>query len=168
MNLFSILALLLLLLLPLHGVAAVVPAPGGKGTAESIHIAADTLEANDLARQASFFGHVVVRRGDVTLYANRVTVYYLEGRGDVDRIEATGEVRIVQGERIATSERATLLQKEAKVILLGGAKLRQGEDLVQGEEVTVFLNEERSVVRSGEKGGRVSATFHPKEKESNP
>lgn len=134
---------------------------------QPIDIAADRLEADDLAHQVKFLGHVVVRRGDVTLYAKEVTVYYLENRGNIDRIAAVGEVRIVQGERIATADRALLIQKEGKIILSGTARLRQGQDLVQGEEVTVFINEERSVIKGAE-GGRVKAVFHPKLKEETP
>jgi len=134
---------------------------------QPINIASDRLEADDLARQVKFLGHVTVRRGDATLYADEVTVFYLEGRGDIDRIAATGEVRIIQGDRIATADRAMLFQKEGKIVLTGGAQLKQGQDSIKGEEVTVFLNEERSIIK-GQEGGRVKAVFHPKVKESQP
>lgn len=134
---------------------------------QPVKISSDRLEADDMAHQVKFLGHVVVRRGDVSLYAKEVTVFYIEGRGDIDRIAAVGEVRIVQGERIATADRALLIQKEGKIVLNGSARLRQGQDLVQGEEVTVFINEERSVVK-GQEGGRVNAIFHPKEAEPKP
>lgn len=129
-----------------------------------INIVSDRLEADDMARKVKFLGHVIVRRGDVTLYAHQVLVTYLQGKGDVEEIVASGEVRILQGERIATAERATLYQKEGKIVLSGAARLLQGKDSIEGEEISVFVNEERSIINAPQ-GGRVKATFHPGEPE---
>ena len=131
-----------------------------------IHIVSDRLEADDMARKVKFIGHVIVRRGDVTLYAHEVLVTYLqgkgEGKGDIEEIIATGEVRIIQNERIATAARATLYQKEGKIVLNGSARLLQGKDSVEGEEITVLINEEKSIIKA-QPGGRVNAIFHPSE-----
>lgn len=125
-----------------------------------IQIVSDRLEADDLAKKVKFIGHVVVRRGDVSLYAQEVLVTYLQGRGDVEEIIASGEVRIIQADRIATADRATLYQKEGKIVLNGAARLLQGQDSVEGEEIIVLINEERSIIKA-EEGGRVKAIFHP-------
>lgn len=127
-----------------------------------IKIVSDRLEADDLARKVKFIGHVIVRRGDVTLYAQEVLVTYLQGKGDIEEIIASGEVRIIQNERIATAERAILYQKESKIVLTGSARLLQGKDSIDGEEITVFINEEKSIIKA-EQGGRVQAIFHPNE-----
>ena len=128
-----------------------------------IKIVSDRLEADDMARKVNFIGHVIVRRGDVTLYAHEVLVTYLQGKGDIEEIAASGEVRIIQNERIATAERATLYQKEGKIVLTGSARLLQGQDSIEGEEITVLINEEKSIIKA-EQGGRVNAIFHPSEK----
>jgi lipopolysaccharide export system protein LptA len=127
-----------------------------------INIVSDRLEADDMARKVKFIGHVIVRRGDVTLYAHEVLVTYLQGKGDIEEIIASGEVRIIQNDRIATAERATLYQKEAKIVLTGSARLLQGKDSIDGEEITVLINEEKSIIKA-EQGGRVKAIFHPSE-----
>lgn len=127
-----------------------------------IKIVSDRLEADDMAKKVKFIGHVVVRRGDVTLYAHEVQVTYLQGKGDIEEIVATGEVRIIQNDRIATAERATLFQKEGKIVLNGSARLLQGKDSIDGEEITVLINEEKSIIKS-QQGGRVEAIFHPSE-----
>lgn len=152
--------LLLLLALPVAAESIVGKLPPLGRDSQPINISADRLEADDLAHQVRFLGHVVVHRGDVSLYANDVLVIYLQGRGDIDQIIASGEVRIIQGERIATANHATLFQKEGKILLNGAARLMQGQDSVQGEEVTVFINEEKSIIK-GQDGGRVNAIFHP-------
>jgi lipopolysaccharide export system protein LptA len=129
-----------------------------------IKIVSDRLEADDMARKVKFIGHVIVRRGDVTLYAQEVLVTYLQGKGDIEEIVANGEVRIIQNERIATAERATLYQKEGKIVLTGSARLVQGKDSIEGDEITVLINEEKSIIKA-QQGGRVNAIFHPSERE---
>jgi lipopolysaccharide export system protein LptA len=94
-------------------------------------------------------------------------VTYLQGKGDIEEIVASGEVRIIQNDRIATAERATLYQKEAKIVLSGSARLLEGKDSIAGEEITVLINEERSIIKA-EKGGRVQAIFHPSESGGKP
>lgn len=134
----------------------------GKSTTDQpIDIRSDRLEANDAKKQMRFLGNVVARQGDLTIYAQEVTIFYSEGAGDIDRVEALRDVRIVQGEKIATGQKGIFYNNEAKIVLTGSPRVNQGEDFISGEQITVFLNEERSVV-SGEDGGRVNAVFHPK------
>ena len=63
-----------------------------------------TIKSNDLAadnkgKTAVFSGKVVAKQGDVTIFCDRMTVYYGTTQGDVDKIEADGNVRIVQENR---------------------------------------------------------------------
>ena len=161
--------LLILLLVSLHPSAFAAPVGEASSTLSAlgkeslpINIVSDRLEADDMAKKVKFIGHVIVRRGDVTLYAHEVLVTYLQGKGDIEKIIASGEVRIIQNERIATAERATLFQKEGKILLTGSARLLQGKDSIEGEEITVLINEEKSIIKA-QQGGRVQAIFHPNE-----
>lgn len=161
---------LLFLLLAFAGAAHA--APGAvKDQAASIYrsdqpisVSSDRLEASDILNQAHFIGNVTVHQGDFTLYAREVTVRYLEAKREVDQVEATGDVRILQGSRVATGERALLFNRESRVVLSGAAKVYQGQDFIQGDEITVYLNEEKSVV-SGPQGSRVNAVIHPTKEE---
>ncbi len=148
------------LLLASSGWAAPGSGMGQYASDQPIEITADRLEGNDQAGRATFSGAVVARQGNVTIYAGQLTVFYPAGQRDIDRVEAYGAVRIVQGEKVATGEKAVFFNKEGRVVLSGNPKVHQGQDFVQGEEITVYLNEERSVVTGGS-GGRVNATFHP-------
>lgn len=161
--------LLILLLVSLYPSAFAAPVGEASSTLSAlgkeslpINIVSDRLEADDMAKKVNFIGHVIVRRGDVTLYAHEVLVTYLQGKGDIEKIIASGEVRIIQNERIATAERATLFQKEGKILLTGAARLLQGKDSIEGEEITVLINEEKSIIKA-QQGGRVQAIFHPNE-----
>ncbi|OHB28321.1 MAG: lipopolysaccharide transport periplasmic protein LptA [Desulfuromonadaceae bacterium GWC2_58_13] len=125
-----------------------------------IEIASDRLEGNDQTGTAKFSGTVVAKQGDVTIYAEELDVYYQTGSRLIEKVVALNGVRIVQGERIATGDKAVFFNQQGKVVLTGEPKVHQGQDFVQGDEITVFLNEERSVV-TGKEGARVNALFHP-------
>ncbi|MFA5516818.1 MAG: lipopolysaccharide transport periplasmic protein LptA [Desulfuromonadales bacterium] len=153
-----------LFLLFLLAFATPSPATDSKADpTEPIDIVSDRLEADDAARQIRFLGHVVAKQGEVTLHAREMTVFLqAEGR-EIDRIEALGEVRILQGERVATGEKGIFSNRERKITLTGAPQVHQGKDVVTGDEIVVFLNEEKSIVKSGD-GNRVRAIFHPKDK----
>jgi lipopolysaccharide export system protein LptA len=87
----------------------------------------------------------------------------LAQQSKIDKIIATGKVKIVQGEDVATGEIATFYNTEQKIVLTGDPKVWQGKNLVKGEEITVWIRENRSQVTS--KGpNRVQAVIHQEEK----
>jgi len=96
------------------------------------------------------------------MYAQEMRLVYDGETREVERVVASGDVRIVQGDRVATGQQGILFNAEKKMVLTGEPKLFQGENSVSGDEVTVYLQEERSTVSSAE-GSRVQAIFHPKE-----
>jgi len=125
-----------------------------------------TIKSNDLAadnkgKTAVFTGKVVAKQGDVTIFCDRMTVYYGNTQGDVDKIEADGNVRIVQENRTGAAAHAVYESKLGRITLTGGSpKVMQGADTVSGETITYFIDDERSSVT----GGRVEAVIHPKPK----
>lgn len=127
-----------------------------------IDVSADSLSADSVRNTVTFEGNVVARQADVTLYADRIQADYSREAGTIDRIEAVGNVRFVQEGREARSPRATFHNLEQRIVLSGGATLRQGQNTVQGETLTIFLRENRSVVTGGKNGGRVQAVINPK------
>jgi len=131
---------------------------------QPITINSDRLEADDAARQVRFVGNVVARQGDVVLYADEMVVRYHSDSREIDRIEAYRDVRIVQGTKVATGEKGVFYREDGRIVLTGSPRVHQGKDFVEGDEITVLLNEDRSIV-SGEGGSRVNAVFHPKEPE---
>lgn len=127
-----------------------------------IDVTADRLNADNVRNTVTFEGNVVARQADVTLYADRIRAGYSRESGSIDKIEAEGNVRFLQEGREAHSARATFHNLEQRVVLSGGATLRQGQNTVQGETLTIFLQENRSVVTGGKDGGRVRAVINPK------
>ena len=127
-----------------------------------IDVTADRISADSVRNTVTFEGNVVARQADVTLHADRIQADYSREAGAIDRIEAEGNVRFVQEGREARSPRATFYNLDQRIVLSGGATLRQGQNTVQGETLTIFLRENRSVVTGGKEGGRVKAVINPK------
>ncbi len=156
-----LLAALILLLLAATQVPAQPAAPVLQhDTDQPIQITSDRLEAEHAARQVRFIGNVAARQGELLIYAGEL-IAYLSERQEIERIEALRDVRIIQGVRVATGQKGVYYRADARFVLTGSPRIRQGEDFIEGEEITVFLNEERSIVR-GRNGSRVQAVFHPR------
>jgi len=129
-----------------------------------IDITSDTVEANQKQNVVTFKGNVVAKQENVSLYANMLTIYYDPDTKGIKTVVATGNVKIVQLERRATSQKATFHQDENKMVLDGEAVIREGENVIRGERVIYYVDEERSVVEGG-KGGRVNTTITPPKKD---
>lgn len=134
-------------------------------SSEVVQIRAQRLEADQKTGIIRFVGDVVAVQGEMTIYAEELVLYQSEEGQRIDRIEAFRQVRIEQGERVATGQKAVLDKIEDQVVLTGSPKISQGADFVEGDEILFFLDSERSIVRSkGEE--RVKAVFHPRERTS--
>lgn len=143
------------------------PAPksakgGGKDrSSRPINIKADELKADNRGRVATFSGRVVARQDDLTIYSDRLVIHYGDGEDQVDRIEASGNVRILQQNRVGTGGHAIYESKEGKITLSINPKVVQDKDSVTGKVIVYYLDEERSQVTGGE-NSRVEAVIHPK------
>jgi lipopolysaccharide export system protein LptA len=129
--------------------------PGAGGTAEDVkaHLPADAsappLEVTaarstwDLrAGRLQLEGEVVATRADATLTCARADVFF-DGAGKVARIEARGDVLLVQGERSGRAQRADLEAAAGRVTLRDGASLSEPPHRMVGEPIVVFLDDER-------------------------
>ena len=130
------------------------------GSREPIEITSDRLDADDNARLMMFIGNAVAKQGDATIYADRLTVRYAAQGGDVDRVVAEGNVRIVQGERVATSRRADFFRDQERILLTGDPQVTEKGSTVKGHQITLFMKERRAVVQASQ-NGRVNAVFQP-------
>ncbi|MBK5276664.1 MAG: lipopolysaccharide transport periplasmic protein LptA [Desulfuromonadales bacterium] len=133
-----------------------------KGSADlPITIKSNDLTTDNKGKTAVFTGKVVAKQGDLTIFCDKMTVYYGKTEGEVDKIESDGNVRIVQENRTGLASHAVYDSKQGQITLTGGnPKVKQGEDTVSGEIITYFIDEERSSVT----GGRVEAVIKPKPK----
>ena len=64
---------------------------------------------------------------------------------EVERIEATGDVKIAYGTKRAHCEKAVYYVKEEKVVLEGHPMLWEGDNRLKGGRIVVFLKEDRAI-----------------------
>lgn len=152
-----------LLLLTSLGIAHSAPLPKGGRQGQPITIKSNELSTDSRNNTATFTGKVIARQGDLTIYADKLVVHYKADGGDLDRVEAVGNVRIVQGDRLATAREGVYQSAEQKIVLTGDPKVFQGENTVSGKVITYFVDEEKSIVTGGP-DARVEAVITPKEK----
>jgi len=126
-----------------------------------IHVTSDRLEADDQAQTVIFSGNAVATQDDVTIHGDRLTIKYAGEKREIVQLIAEGHVRIVQQGKLATGDKAVYYKGEERVVMTGSPKVTEGENFVEGQEITLYLNENRSVV-SGGAGGRVNAVFTPR------
>jgi lipopolysaccharide export system protein LptA len=160
MNKLKLLILsILLLILPVSVVAAALE-PATQGP---IEVVADQLDVDDVDKVLVFSGNAVASQGELTIYADRLTVRYADEQSEITEVTATGSVRIVQEGRVASGDKAQLFRAEEKVVLSGSPKVVDGDNTVEGETITLFLRDKRTIV-SGGSTGRVKALFKPQPK----
>ena len=129
-----------------------------------ITIKSNELTADNKGKTALFSGKVVAKQGDVTIFCDRMTVYYGSQQGEIDKIEADGNVRIVQENRTGMAAHAVYESREGRITLTGGnPKVMQGSDTVSGKIITYLIDDDRSSV-SGGGDSRVEAVINPKQK----
>lgn len=141
--------------------AAAPPDTPLTGSKEPIEVTSDRLDADDNARIMMFIGNAVAKQGDTTIHADRLTVRYVAEGGDVDRVVAEGNVRIIQGDRLATSQRADFFRDQERILLTGDPQVTEKGSTVKGDQITLFMKERRAVVQASQTG-RVNAVFQPK------
>lgn len=117
---------------------------GSKGP---VVITSRTLTADNKAHTALFEGAVVARSDNMTLYSDRMLVYYTES-GKITKIDAEGNIRLIKGERVITSNSATYLAEDEKVIFTGQPRAMEGNSFVTGTRMTYLLREDRSIVEN--------------------
>jgi lipopolysaccharide export system protein LptA len=153
-----------------------------------LHISAAQMEANQDQHVIIFKGQVKADYGDSTLYTDKLLVFYkpkeekpkgkgkspspltektpetspLEGLGGdkIDRIEAWGNVRYVQGDRVATGEKAIYYRDKDEIVLLGHPQVWRGEDYMKGSKITMNLATKKVEVESSSTQ-RVEAHLYP-------
>ncbi|MEW6409127.1 MAG: LptA/OstA family protein [Nitrospirota bacterium] len=155
---------------------------GGKEKEKSpIVITSNKLFADNVKNIQTFEGNVVAKSGEMIIYSDKMIVYHIEKGedrdkdkegdigGDIDRIEAYGNVKVIKGDRTIISDEAIYYESEEKMVFKGNPKAWRGDDVVTGSMITYFTGEDRSIVenskvilmrkeRSGGKSDRTKAT----------
>jgi lipopolysaccharide export system protein LptA len=95
------------------------------------------------ARTARFSGAVVVRRGGVELRCDTLDVRYADAER-VDRVVASGDVRVTQSDRTARAAAAELVGATGEITLTGSPRLTEGPNTLVGRRIVLWLDDERA------------------------
>ncbi len=112
-----------------------------------IVITSANLSADNKAHTALFEGSVTAKTDTMTIYSDKMLVYYSEG-GGVTRIDSEGHVKVITGERVITSAVATYLAEDDKVIFTGEPRATEGGNVVSGTKMIYLIKEDRSIVEN--------------------
>ena len=82
------------------------------------------------------------------------------GGDKIDRIVATGQVKFVQEDRVATGQEATYYKDRDEVVLVGNPQLWQNENNLKGERIIFNLKDNKMRVESSPQK-RVEAHLYP-------
>jgi lipopolysaccharide export system protein LptA len=123
------------------------------GDKEPTVITSNSLTADNKAKTALFTGSVVAKKGDSTFYADRMLVYYVEtGDGEnsnIDRIEATGHVKLVRNTRIITSGKMIYYAGEKeRAVFSDKPRATENRNVVTGTVMTYYIKDDRSEVEN--------------------
>ncbi len=154
------------------------PVVSDNSATEPIHIEAARMESDQRQGSVSFAGEVEATQGDLIIRAEQMTVYYRKA-GDtgspagsvsksIENLKASGNVKIIKQDWLASGDRMEFETKGRKVVLTGNTKVWQGNNTVTGDKVILYLDEGKSVVenQNDKKDHRVKAFFYPESDKS--
>jgi len=120
-----------------------------------IKITSDNLEADNKRNEVIFKGNVVAKQGDMVIFSDKMRVNY-EAKGGIRRVEALGNVKMKQEDRIATGKKIVFYNAEQKIVMTGSPRIWQDDNLISCDKVTVLLKEDKIFFE-----GKVDSTLYP-------
>jgi lipopolysaccharide export system protein LptA len=156
-----------------------------KSSNQPISITSKKFMARNIpgGKEGVFEADVRVKQGDMVMACDKLVIAYDEekakaggdaaGRGlskdlqsvsGIRSITASGNVKIVQNERMATAGQAEFDNVKRTLILKGGPpRLWQGPDMIIGDTIIIYVDENRSEIRSNG-DANIKMLIHPGKK----
>lgn len=126
-----------------------------------VQIEAASLEVRDKEKKATFTGNVKVVQGDTTMQCKSLEVFYEQdapstspgatqntmkaaqpgpgGSSQISKLHASGGVRVVQKDQIATGDTAHFDMRANTVTLNGNVTVIQGKNVMRGDRLVVDM-----------------------------
>lgn len=136
-------------------------------TTAPVNFAADHMELQDKQKRVVLSGNVDITQADLRLRAARTTLAYTDqGSLKIQRIDATGGVRVTRGNETARGDAAVYDFNKRIVTMVGNVALTRGTDTLNGGRLVIDLNSGVSSVdgtasgaAASSSGGRVMGSF---------
>ncbi|WAJ29028.1 LptA/OstA family protein [Antarcticirhabdus aurantiaca] len=123
---------------------------------QPIAIESEALDVDDAQAVATFTGKVTVSQNETQLVADRLVVHYVRGAeggakpsaasaapggsGQIERLEAAGNVRVRAADQLASADNANFDMKSQVVVMNGNVVLTQGENVAEGCRLTIKMD----------------------------
>jgi lipopolysaccharide export system protein LptA len=104
-----------------------------------VEVTADNLDVDQADGSAEFTGNVLIVQGEMRLSAKRVLVIYNQTQSGIQRLEATGNVVLVNGPAAAEANRADYTIDSGVIVMSGNVLLTQGANALTSDKMTVHL-----------------------------
>ncbi len=124
-----------------------------------IEITADSMELQRKTGTVTYKGNVRVVRDNVRITSHVLFARYDAKDGGLKSITAEGGVRVRDGGREMTGDKAVFDGEEETVVVSGNTTVREGNNSVSGDRITIYTKEDRILVENS--GGRVRAVVFP-------
>ena len=129
---------------------------------EPIYITSDWMEVDQKKNTITYKGRVVTIQSEMTMRSETLTAVYDPEMKQIRQIIAEGKVNAVQGNRMATGDKAIFDEKAKTVTLTGNPVMRQGNSQVTGSRIIYYIDQDRAVAE-GKDSVRVQVTIFPDE-----
>ncbi|UWR43130.1 lipopolysaccharide transport periplasmic protein LptA [Phaeobacter inhibens] len=109
---------------------------------QPVEVTAETLDVNQADGSARFIGDVVIIQGVMRLSANDVLVIYKQdetGKTGVERLEASGNVILLNGPDAAEADKAEYTIDSGTVVMTGNVLLSQSTGTLTSNRLVVDL-----------------------------
>ena len=109
---------------------------------QPVEVTAETLDVNQADGSARFIGDVVIIQGVMRLSASDVLVVYKQdetGKTGVERLEASGNVILVNGPDAAEADKAEYTIDSGTVVMTGNVLLSQSTGTLTSNRLVVDL-----------------------------
>lgn len=142
-----------------------------EGPAVETRITSEKMTVRNREQEAVFETNVVLVKHSLslTVFADRMVVFFAQKKSNKDgeapplhmqsagsspnhsiqRIEASGHVRIKKDQGKATCQKAVYFEREQRVVLTGHPVAWQAGNRISGKRIILYLAEDRTVVEGG-------------------
>jgi len=120
-----------------------------------IIITARSLVADNRQKTVTYNKNVVVKKDDVTMYAEEVVINLaktggggaadtglFKGAGKIETITAKGGVKIIQKDKTATANEAVYYSDGDRIVLTGSPRVWQGTNVLSGSKIVYNLKDD--------------------------
>ncbi len=125
--------LFFLLLLPLTAFPA-----GQSAMKAGMNVTADVMKSRNKPKKMQFIGHVVAIQEGMKVESEEMIALYDKQGVQIQKIIATGSVRITQTKQVITGERAEFYPDEDRVLVMGDVLVVRPESRIRCRNLQIF------------------------------